>query len=172
MTFIVDRVRDLPASPTLAVAKQAEALRRHGVDIVDFGPGEPDFDTPPHVREAAVQALQGGLTHYAPSRGYPNLRQAIARKLQRENGLDYDPDTEIVVTPGAKQAIVEAVLTTVGPGDEVLIFDPSWGSYSAIVRLAGGVPVHVEPGEGFSFDPERCLAAVTDRTRAAIIGSP
>src|ERR1700682_2013283 len=109
--FAVSRVRNLQPSPTIAVAKQAEALRRTGVDVVDFGPGEPDFDTPPHVREAAMKALDSGLTHYPPSRGYPELRESIARKLERENCLSYDPATEIVVTPGAKQAIVEAVMT-------------------------------------------------------------
>src|ERR671932_1280561 len=135
--FVVPRIRELPASPTIAVAKEAEALRRQGVDVVDFGPGEPDFDTPDHIREAASEALAAGMTHYAPSRGVRELLEAIAGKLQRENDLRYDPASEIVVTPGAKQAIVEAVLTAVGPGDEVIVFDPGWGSYAAIVQLAG-----------------------------------
>src|SRR5437588_10353170 len=104
---VVHRVADLPPSPTIAVAKQAQELRRQGVDVVDFGPGEPDFDTPAHIVEAATNALQTGLTHYAPSRGYPELRSAIAGKLRRENSLVYDPEAEIVVTPGAKQATIE-----------------------------------------------------------------
>lgn len=170
--FVVPRVRDLPASPTIAVAKEAQELRRQGVDVVDFGPGEPDFDTPAHIREAAARALDGGLTHYAPSRGYPDLRAAIAGKLLRENGLRYDPATEIIVTPGAKQAILEAMLTAVAPGDEVIIFDPGWGSYSAIVQLAGGTPVHVQLGGDFTIKRETLEAVLTDRTRAVIVGSP
>jgi aspartate aminotransferase len=154
------------------VAKEAERLRRQGVVVVDFGPGEPEFDTPAHVRSAAVRALDEGLTHYAPSRGYLPLRQAIAAKLERENRLRYDPETEIVVTPGAKQAVLEAVLTVVGPGDEVVVFDPGWGSYDAIVRLAGAEPVHVQLRPDFTIDPSRLQAGVTARTRAIIVGSP
>lgn len=169
---MVPRVRDLPASPTIAVAKQAQELRRQGVDVVDFGPGEPDFVTPEHIRRAAIEALNAGMTHYAPGRGVPALRDAIARKLERENRLRYDPDTEVVVTPGAKQAIVEAVLTAVAPDDEVIIFDPGWGSYDAIVRLAGGRPVHVRLADDFSIDSEPLWDALTGRTRAIIVGSP
>jgi aspartate aminotransferase len=172
LDFIVQRVRELPASPTIAVAKEAQRLRREGVDVVDFGPGEPDFDTPPHVRRAAAEALEGGHTHYAPSRGYPALLEAIAAKLSRENDLSYDPATEIVVTPGAKQAIVEAVLTVAAAGDEVIVFDPGWGSYDAIVRLAGAEPVHVGLREDFSLDGSALHAALTERTRAIIVGSP
>ena len=170
--FVVNRVRELPASPTIAVAKEAQALRASGVDVVDFGPGEPDFVTPEHIRRAAVEALEAGFTHYAPSRGTAELRQAIARKLTAENALEYDADTEIVVTPGAKQAILEAVLTAVGPGDEVLIFDPAWGSYEAIVQLTGGSPVHVQLTPDFAVDPERLRGALSARTRAIIVGSP
>src|SRR5947209_12252873 len=171
-SLITPRIRELPPSPTIAVAKEAERLRRQGVDVVDFGPGEPDFDTPEHVRAAAVRALEEGLTHYAPSRGYLPLRQAIAAKLERENRLRYDPETEIVVTPGAKQAILEAVLTAAGPGDEVIVFDPGWGSYGAIARLAGAEPVHVQSRPDFTIDPTPLRAAVTSRTRALIVGSP
>jgi aspartate aminotransferase len=169
---ITPRIRDLPPSPTIAVAKEAERLRRQGVDVVDFGPGEPDFDTPEHVREAAKRALDEGLTHYAPSRGYPALRQAIAGKLERENRLRYDPETEIVVTPGAKQAVLEAVLAVAGPSDEVVVFDPGWGSYGAVARLAGAEPVHVQLRPDFTIDPTRLRDAVTSRTRAMIVGSP
>lgn len=170
--FVVPRVGDLPPSPTIAVAKEAQALRRQGVDVVDFGPGEPDFDTPLHIREAAAQSLAAGFTHYAPGRGIPELLHGIAGKLERENGLSYDPETEIVVTPGAKQALVEAILTAVGPGEEVITFDPGWGSYAAIVRLAGGTPVHVQLRDNFSIEPERLRAALSPRTCAVIVGSP
>jgi aspartate aminotransferase len=170
--FVRNRVGTLSPSPTIAVAKQAQALRRSGVDVVDFGPGEPDFDTPMHIREAAIAALQDGFTHYAPSRGTPELLGAIAAKLEADSGLSYDPATEIVVTPGAKQALLEAMLTAVERGDEVVLFDPGWGSYDAIVRLAGGTPIHVELNRDFSLDLERLEAALTSRTRAMVVGSP
>jgi aspartate aminotransferase len=170
--FVRDRVGLLSPSPTIAVAKQAQALRRSGVDVVDFGPGEPDFDTPIHIREAAIAALRNGFTHYAPSRGTPELLAAIAAKLEADSGLIYDPATEIVVTPGAKQALLEAMLTVVDSGDEVILFDPGWGSYDAIVRLAGGTPVHVELNRDFSLDLERLDAALSPRTRAMVVGSP
>jgi aspartate aminotransferase len=170
--FVSSRVRNLPASPTIAVAKEAQALRQRGVDVVDFGPGEPDFVTPGHVREAAVQSLRDGFTHYAPGRGIPELRAAISHKLDRDHGLKYDPATEILVTPGAKQAVLEAVVTVAMEGDEVIVFDPGWGSYSAIVKLAGASPVHVQLRDDFSIVPERLLAAVTERTRLIIVGSP
>jgi aspartate aminotransferase len=171
-TFVVERVVELPASPTIAVAKEAQRLRAEGVDVVDFGPGEPDFVTPRHIRDAAISALDQGLTHYAPSRGFPALRAAIARSLEAHQGLRYDPATEIVVTPGAKQAILESVLTAVGPGDEVIVFDPGWSSYGAIVMLADGVPINVQLRSDFSIDPDRLHQAVTARTRAIIVGSP
>lgn len=170
--FVTPRIRDLPPSPTIAVAKEAQRLRGEGVDVVDFGPGEPDFDTPAHVRQAAADALEAGFTHYAPSRGFPRLLEAIARKLERENGLTYDPATEILVTPGAKQAILEAVFTAVASGDEVILIDPTWGSYDAIARLAGAEPVHVQARDDFSLDVDALQAAITPRTRVVIVGSP
>jgi aspartate aminotransferase len=170
--FVRDRVGALTPSPTLAVAKQAQALRKSGVDVVDFGPGEPDFDTPGHIREAAIAALQDGFTHYTPSRGIPELLTAISVRLAVDNGLTYDPATEIVVTPGAKQALLEAMLTVVESGDEVIIFDPGWVSYDAIVQLAGGTPVHVDLNPDFSLNLERLEAALTPRTRAMVVGSP
>ena len=170
--YVRDRVGALSPSPTLAVAKKAQALRRSGVDVVDFGPGEPDFDTPMHIREAAIAALRDGFTHYAPSRGTPELLAAVADKLQADCGLAYDASTEIVVTPGAKQALLEVMLTAVEEDDEVILFDPGWGSYDAIVRLAGGTPVHVELHRDFSLDASRLHAALSARTRAVVVGSP
>jgi aspartate aminotransferase len=170
--FVVARVRDLSPSPTIAVATKARALRAQGVDVVDFGPGEPDFPTPEHVRRAAVEALEQGLTHYPPGRGYPSLLTAISGKLERENGLRYDPEREILVTPGAKQAILEAVMTCAAEGDEVIIFDPGWGSYDAIVRLAGATPVHVQCLPDFTIDEDALRAALSERTRVMIVGSP
>lgn len=156
----------------MRVAREAHVLRQSGADVVDFGPGEPDFDTPVPVREAAVAALRSGVTHYAPSAGYPDLRAAVSEKLERENALTYDPESEIIVTPGAKQALVEGVLSTVGPGDEVIVFEPCWGSYAAIAHLAGGLPVPVRLNEDFTINPERFAAALSSATRAVILGSP
>jgi len=170
--YVSDRIASIPSSPTIAVGKRAQELRRQGVDVVDFGPGEPDFDTPLPVRQAAVGALDAGFTHYPPSRGIPELREAIAEKLSRENGLTYDPDTEIIVTPGAKQALVEAIFVLAGPSDEVIVFDPGWASYDAIVRLAGATPVHVPLQKDFTIDERKLNAAVTPHTRALIVGSP
>jgi aspartate aminotransferase len=169
--FVTPRVAELPSSPTIAVAKQAEELRRQGVDVVDFGPGEPDFGTPEHVSRAALEALEGGMTHYPPGRGLPMLRKAIAGKLERENNLRYDP-MDIIVTPGAKQAILEAVFIAASPGDEVITFDPGWGSYDAIVRLAGATPVHVSLRPDFTVDEATFRQAVSPRTRAVIVGTP
>jgi aspartate aminotransferase len=169
--LISPRIAEIPSSPTIAVAKQAEELRRKGVDVVDFGPGEPDFDTPAHVRRAAEDALAAGMTHYPPGRGLPDLREAIAEKLARENGLRYDP-MEVIVTPGAKQAILEAVFISARPGDEVIVFDPGWGSYEAIARLAGATPVHVPLQPDFTLDTAALREAVTPHTRAMIVGTP
>jgi aspartate aminotransferase len=170
--FISSRVRELPASPTIGVAREAQRLRQQGVDVVDFGVGEPDFDTPWHVREAAIQALRDGFTHYPPGRGTPDLLLAIARKLERENDLKYDPLTDIIVTPGAKQAVVETIITAVSSEDEVIVFHPGWGSYEAIVMLAGAIPRHVQLESDFSINPERLNAAINDRTRMIVVGSP
>jgi aspartate aminotransferase len=170
--FVVSRIRAMTPSPTIAVAKEAQRLRREGVDVVDFGPGEPDFDTPQHVRQAAADALEAGLTHYAPSRGFPRLLEAIATKLARENHLNYDPASEILVTPGAKQALVEAVFTVASEGDDVVMFDPGWVSYDAIVRLAGANPVHVQLRPDFSIDFDALRDALSPATRAIIVGTP
>ncbi len=170
--FVRDRVGTLSPSATLAVARKAQALRKSGVDVVDFGPGEPDFDTPVHIRQSAIDALNAGATHYAPSRGTPELLSALSNKLQADTGLVYDPATEIVVTPGAKQALAEAILTAVSEDDEVIIFDPGWVSYDAMVRLASGTPVHVNLNGDFSLNVDALHAALTPRTRAIIVGSP
>ncbi len=169
--FVSPRVAALPPSPTIAVAKKAEELRRQGIDVVDFGPGEPDFDTPEHARRAAIEAIEAGMTHYPPGRGLPELRESIAEKLERENGVRYDP-MEVIVTPGAKQAILEAVFVSSRPGDEVVIFDPGWGSYDAIVRLAGATPVHVQLHPDFTIDTGALRDALSPRTRSVIVGTP
>ena len=168
------RLDQVNESATLAVSNKARALARQGIDVVDLGGGDPDFITPQHIRDAAVQAMNGGLTHYVNSRGIPELLAAIAGKFQRENGLTYDPATDILVTPGGKQAIYEVVMALVGPGDEVLIPEPAWVSYAPCVHLAGATPVPVSLPADANWTLSRDLLeqAASERTRLIIINSP
>ena len=168
------RVSEVTESATLAVSNKARALARQGVDVVDLGGGDPDFITPAHIREAAEQAMNAGQTHYVNSRGIPELLTALADKLLRENGLTYDPATEILVAPGGKQAIYETVMALVGPGDEVIIPEPAWVSYVPCVQLAGAtpVPVALPADDNWRLDREALEAAVTPRTRLIIVNSP
>ncbi len=155
------------------MSQRARELRAKGRDIASLTIGEPDFDTPLHIQAAAADAMKKGLTHYSPVAGIMELRQALARKLKDENGLDYAA-SEIVIANGAKQAIANAVLALIEPGDEVVLLSPYWVSYEIIVRLAGGIPVIVKAGvaEDFKTPPERIKAALTDRTKLLILNSP
>lgn len=166
-------VEAVEPSQTLAIDARAKALRAEGRDVVGFGAGEPDFDTPAHVKEAACRAIAEGRTKYTPVAGIPALREAIVRKLAADNGLSYRPD-EIVVSCGAKHALYNAIRVLLNPGDEALILSPHWVTYPAQVILAGGRPVFVaaEATGGFRVDPERVEAAVTPRTRLIIVNSP
>lgn len=169
--MVSERVESVSESATLRIANLAGELARSGVDVISFSLGEPDFPTPPHICDAAKQALDAGETHYTPSAGIPELREAIAEKLQRDNRIQVDA-SNIIVTPGAKQAIFEAVFTVLSEGDEVLIFDPAWVSYDACVRLAGGrcVWVPTVPEEGFK--PENPGEYITPKTRLFIVNTP
>lgn len=155
------------------MSQRARELRAKGQDITSLTIGEPDFDTPAHIQDAAAQAMRKGLTHYSPVAGIPELRQALARKLKEENGLDYAAN-EIVIANGAKQAIANAVLALIEAGDEVILLSPFWVSYEITVRLAGGVPVILKAGvdEGFKVPPARIAAALTERTKLLILNSP
>lgn len=168
------RVANVNESATLAVSTKARALARQGKDVVDLGGGDPDFITPAHIREAAARAMDDGLTHYVNSRGIPELLTAIADKFARENGLTYDPATEILVTPGGKQAIFEVMMGLVGPGDEVIIIEPAWVSYVPCVHLAGATPVTVSlpADENWTLTRAALEAAVTPRTRLILVNSP
>jgi aspartate aminotransferase len=170
---IAARVRRIKPSPSTAAADRANELRRQGKHIVNLVVGEPDFDTPPHIREAAARAMENGATRYTPMKGTIELRQAIAAKLKRENGLSYDTD-EIIVTNGAKSAIYSALATTVEPGDEVIIPAPYWVSYPDMVLACDGVPVTIACGEnhGFKLAPAQLEAAITPRTRWLLLNSP
>jgi aspartate aminotransferase len=155
------------------MAQRARELRAKGQDIASLTIGEPDFDTPAHIQAAAGEAMKKGLTHYSPVAGIPELRQALARKLKDENGLDYAA-SEIVIANGAKQAIANAVFALIEPGDEVILLSPYWVSYEITVRLAGGVPVILKAGveEDFKAPPERIKTVLTDKTKLLILNSP
>ncbi len=160
-------------SPTMAITNKARELKAAGFDVIGLGAGEPDFDTPDNVKEAAVQAIKRGETKYTAVDGIPELKRAIANKFARENGLTYKP-SEITVGSGGKQVLYNALLATLNPGDEVIVPSPYWVSYPDIVLLAGAIPVVVETKleDGFKLKPEDLATAITPRTRWFIFNSP
>ena len=171
--MLADRLKTLAPSSTLAVQARAKALRASGVDVISFGAGEPDFDTPTHIKDAAVRAMQAGQTKYTEVPGIPELRAAICAKFRRDTGLDYEP-ADVLVSCGAKHALFNLAVAVLNPGDEVLVPSPYWVSYPEQVRLLGAVPVAVSTDEatGFDLDPGRLRAAVTARTRLIVVNSP
>lgn len=170
---ISQRCQRVTGSLTLAIDAKAKEMKQKGIDVVGFGAGEPDFDTPEHIRKAAKDALDLGKTRYTPAAGMPELRQAICDKLKRDNGLDYVPQ-QIVVSNGAKHSLFNSFQALLEERDEVIVPGPYWVSYPEIVRMAGGVPVIVEGREENNFKPtiDDFRAAVTDKTRAVVINSP
>jgi len=158
---------------TLKMAKLGRELRQKGVDIVDLSLGEPDFDTPDHIKEAAITAVNENYSHYTPVAGFLDLREAICEKFKRDNNLDYKPEN-IIVSTGAKQSIANLVLATVDAGDEVIIPTPYWVTYSEIVRLAGGKVVFINTtlDNGYKVTPEELEAAITPRTKLFMFSSP
>ena len=158
---------------TLRMAQLARAHRGRGKDVLDLAVGEPDFDTPLFIKEAAKAALDQGFTKYTPVPGLPDLRQAICRKLKRDNGLDYGPEN-IVVSTGAKQSITNVCLALLNPGDEVILLSPYWVSYLGMVRLAGATPVFVEAGvdQDFKVTPDQLRQAIGSKTRLIILNTP
>lgn len=173
MNFISDRVKSLAASQTLAMSQKSAELRASGVDVINLSVGEPDFNTPDHIKEAACRAVEDNFSFYSPVPGYLSLRQAICDKLLRDNGLHYTPD-QIVVGNGAKQALCNVILATVNPGDEVIIPTPAWVSYVEMVKLAEGVTVEVPATieADFKITPAQLEAAITPRTRMLLLCSP
>ena len=173
MAFLSDAINRIKPSPTVAMTGRAAALKAEGRDIIALSAGEPDFDTPEHIRAAGKAAIDHGHTRYTTVDGIAELKRAICDKFARENGLDYTPD-QISVSSGGKQILFNALLTTVNPGDEVIIPAPYWVSYPDIVALAGGTPVIVLcPAEdGFRLTPEALRAAITPRTKWLILNSP
>jgi len=170
---VSERMAVVKPSPTGAVLSLATKLRAEGRDIISLGTGEPDFDTPTHIREAAIEAINSGQTRYTPTDGTADLKKAIQGKFARENQLDYGA-SQIVVTCGAKQALFNLCLALLGPGDEAIIPVPYWVSYPDMVRLAGAEPVFVEGGieQNFKIAPEQLSAAITARTRLLVLNSP
>ena len=170
---ISDRIKNMAASQTLAMSQKSSELRAAGIDIINLSVGEPDFNTPEHIKEAAKKAIDENHTHYPPVPGYMDLRQAIADKLTRENGLGYTAD-RIVVSAGAKHSLSNVLLSVINPGDEVIIPTPAWVSYVEMVKLAGGenvlVPATIE--QDFKITPAQLEAAITPRTRMVMLCSP
>ena len=168
------RVRSLHLSPTVALTDKTRVLKSQGLDIISFGAGEPDFDTPVHIVEAAVDSLRSGFTHYVSSRGISELLDAIAFRLRTRNGISVEPGKEIIVTGGSKMAIYISLMGLLNPGDEVLVLDPAWVSYDPMIRLASGKPVHVplDWRKNFCLEQEKIEAHVSPRTKAIILNSP
>ncbi len=168
-----ERVMRMEESATLMMARLARQVAAEGHQVIALSLGEPDFDTPQHVKEAAKQALDDGYTRYSPVAGIPELRDAVSRKFARENGLHYAPN-QIVVSNGAKQCIANLCLALLNPGDEAILFSPYWVSYLDIVRMADGIPVPVYAGieADFKITPDQLRDAITDRTRMIIFSSP
>lgn len=167
------RIQQMSASPTLAMAARAAEMKAQGIDVISLSLGEPDFPTPAHIKEAAKQAIDNNFTSYGPVPGYPTLRQAIADKLLKENGLSYKP-AEIMVSTGGKQALCNAVLALLNPGDECILPTPCWVSYSEMIKLAEAEAVMVACGieNDFKLTAEQLEAAITPKTKAIILCSP
>ncbi len=173
MAFLSDALARIKPSPTMAITTEAQALKAAGRDIIGLSAGEPDFDTPAHIREAGKAAIDRGETRYTAPEGMVSLRRAVVDKFARENGLAYAPD-EVIVSTGGKQVLYNALMATVNPGDEVIVPAPYWVSYPDMVRLAGGTAVIVPTtiGDGFRLRPDALAAAITPRTKWLILNSP
>lgn len=173
MPFLSSTLSRVKPSPTIAVTTRAQQLVAEGRDVIGLGAGEPDFDTPESIKEAAVRAIREGRTKYTAVDGIPELKRAIREKFARENGLSYEPG-EISVGTGGKQVLYNALMATLDPGDEVVIPAPYWVSYPEMVLLAGGTPVFVQAGagQGFKVSPEQLEAAITPRTKWVVLNSP
>ena len=173
MNLLSDLINRLSPSATLAMSQKSAELKAQGIDVINLSVGEPDFNTPDHIKEAAKQAVDDNFSRYSPVPGYLDLRQAIVEKLKKENNLDYTP-AQIVCSNGAKQSVCNALLAVVGKGDEVIIPAPYWVSYPEMVLMADGQPVYIQAGieQDFKITPEQLEAAITPKTKALILCSP
>lgn len=173
MNQLSDRLNRLATSATLAMSQKSSELKAQGVDVINLSVGEPDFNTPDHIKAAAIKAVEENFSRYSPVPGYPALREAIVKKLKNENGLEYTV-AQISCANGAKQSVCNAVLAIVNDGDEVIVPAPYWVSYPDMVKLAGGTPVFIPAGieQDFKITPAQLEAAITPKTRAIILCSP
>ncbi len=171
--YLSKKLQNMAESATLKMAQKARDLSAQGKNVISLSIGQPDFDTPDHIKEFAKQALDDGYTKYTPVPGLPELREAISKKFKRDNNLDYNTN-QIVVSNGAKQTIANIMLSLLNPGDEVIIFTPYWVSYNDIVRFAGGTPVFVKAGieKDFKVTPEQLEAAINPKSKLIIFSSP
>src|SRR5215213_6377606 len=169
---VAENVARLQPSSTMAAMQAAIALRNEGHDVVDFGPGEPDFDTPAHIKEAAARAMRDGQTKYTPTGGTKKFQESVAAYYEREFGARVNP-SGVMATAGGKQGIFNAVVTLCGPGDDVLIPKPYWVTFPEVVTFAGANPVYIDTEEtGFQLTAEQVAASLTPRTRLIIVNSP
>lgn len=173
MAQLSDRLNRLAPSATLAMSQKSSEMKAQGIDVINMSVGEPDFNTPEHIKDAAKKAIDENFSRYSPVQGYMDLREAISAKLKRENGLDYGVN-EILVSNGAKQSVCNTIMALVNDGDEVIIPAPYWVSYPQMAKLAGGEPVIVEAGfeQDFKMTPEQLEAAITPKTKLLILCSP
>ena len=168
-----ERMSRVSPSQTLAITNRVLELKRQGEDVIGLGAGEPDFDTPAHIKQAAIQAIEKGHTKYTQSTGIPELKEAVAARFALDHGVHYNPE-QIIVSCGAKHALANAIFAVADRNDEVVIFSPYWVTYPELVKLAGARPVFVETDarRGFAIDPDRLRAAITPKTRAVIFNNP
>lgn len=173
MEYLSDRVKSLAVSQTLAMAQKSRELKAKGIDIISLSLGEPDFNTPDYIKEAAKKAIDDNYSKYPPVPGYTDLREAISKKFKAENGIDYSPD-QIIVSAGGKHSLINVMLSIVNPGDEVIILAPYWVSYYDQVILAEGKPVVISATleNDFKISPEQLEAAITSKTRLIVFNSP
>ncbi len=173
MSVLTKRAQSISPSPTLAITAKAKAMQVEGIDIIGFGAGEPDFDTPEHIKQAAIKALSEGFTKYTPTAGMPQLKKAICDRFKTDSGLEYDP-SQVIVSCGAKHSIYNIVQVLCQSGDEAIIPSPYWVSYPEMVRVAEAIPVFIDTAEkdGFKITPASLLKAITKKTRLLILNSP
>ena len=173
MEYLSERIKSLSVSQTIAMDQKSRELKAKGIDIISLSLGEPDFNTPDYIKEAAKKAIDDNYSRYPPVPGYQDLREAISRKFRKDNGIEYAPE-QIIVSAGGKHSLINVILSIVNPGDEVILLAPYWVSYYDQVILAGGKPVVVHAGleSDFKISPRQLEAAITDRTRLVIFNSP
>lgn len=173
MEWISERIKSLAESETLAMTRRCRELSAQGYNVINLSIGEPDFNTPEFIKAAGKEAIEQNFTHYPPVSGYPELREAICKKLKRDNNLDFKPE-QIVVSGGAKQSIANAILALVNPGDEVLVPVPYWVSYKELIKLAEGIPIFVQApiSQDFKITPQQLETTITPRTKLMIYSSP